>query len=142
MGGVANPYAATKATVDMMIAGECGTDHPTTDGTCVRDYVHVSDLAAAHLLALEALSPGRYEVFNLGNGDGYSNRQMLDTVREVTGRAFPVYYADRRPGDPAVCVANSDKAAAELGWKPQRPNLSDIVADAWEFHRTVHGIAG
>ncbi|MEV6391349.1 UDP-glucose 4-epimerase GalE [Nocardia xishanensis] len=192
----ANPYAATKATVDMMIAGECGTgtlgaaslryfnaagavrtaetylgerhepethlipillqaaggqrdsftlfgtDHPTTDGTCVRDYVHVSDLAAAHLLALEALSPGRYEAFNLGNGDGYSNRQVLDTVREVTGRDFPVYDADRRPGDPAVCIANSDKAAVELGWKPQRPNLSDIVADAWEFHRTVYGIAG
>ncbi|NNH68770.1 UDP-glucose 4-epimerase GalE [Nocardia uniformis] len=112
-----------------------GDDYPTPDGTCVRDYVHVSDLAAAHLLALEDLEPGRYDVFNLGNGAGYSNREVLDTVREVTGRTFPVTIAAHRPGDPATSVAASTKASAVLGWKPQRPNLSDIVSDAWEFHR-------
>lgn len=112
-----------------------GDDYPTDDGTCIRDYIHVSDLAAAHLLALGDLEAGRYDVFNLGNGAGYSNREVLDMVREVTGRAFPVTVAARRPGDPAISVAASTKAAAVLGWKPQRPDLCDIVADAWEFHR-------
>ncbi|WP_051175450.1 NAD-dependent epimerase/dehydratase family protein [Nocardia exalbida] len=116
-----------------------GTDHPMPDGTCIRDYVHVADLAAAHLLALEAIRPSEYEVYNLGNGSGYSNRQVLDTVREDTGRDFPVHYGPRRPGDPAVCVAASGKADARLGWKPQRPDLADIVSDAWHFHRSVYG---
>lgn len=116
-----------------------GTDHPTPDGTCVRDYAHVADLAAARLLAMEAIRPGEYEVYNLGNGSGYSKGQVLDTVREVTGRDFPVHYGPRRPGDPAVCAAVGGKAAARLGWKPQRPDLAAIVSDAWHFHRSVYG---
>lgn len=112
-----------------------GTDYPTADGTCIRDYIHVSDLAAAHLLALEAVTPGQHEVFNLGNGNGYSNREVLDTVRRVTGADFPVDVAPRRPGDPAVCIASSAKAQRELGWKPQRPGLDEIVGDAWAFHQ-------
>ncbi|MGY2093054.1 UDP-glucose 4-epimerase GalE [Nocardia gipuzkoensis] len=189
-----NPYAATKATVDQLIAGECGAsdtlgaatlryfnaagavltadgvhlgerhepeshlipillqaaggqrdsftlfgiDYETHDGTCIRDYIHVADLAAAHLLALEVVKPGRHDIFNLGNGQGHSNQQVLDTVREVTGADFPVHIEGRRPGDPAVCIASSEKAQRELGWKPQRPDLADIITDAWQFHRTVH----
>ncbi|MFB8282690.1 UDP-glucose 4-epimerase GalE [Nocardia colli] len=114
-----------------------GTDYPTPDGTCIRDYIHVSDLAAAHLLALDTVEPGRHDIFNLGNGQGHSNRQVLDTVRAVTGVDFPVRIEGRRPGDPAVSIASSDKAHRELGWKPQRPDLADIVADAWQFHQAV-----
>jgi UDP-glucose 4-epimerase len=112
-----------------------GDDYPTPDGTCVRDYIHVADLATAHLLALGAIQPGRHEIYNLGNGDGYSNKQVIDTVREVTGRPVPVKVAPRRPGDAAATVASSDKARRELGWRPARPGLGDIVSDAWEFHR-------
>ncbi len=92
-----------------------GDDYPTPDGTCVRDYIHVADLAAAHLLALEAIRPGTHEVYNLGNGDGYSNTQVIEAAREVTGRPIPVKLAPRRPGDPAATVASSDKARRELG---------------------------
>lgn len=185
-----NPYAATKLSVDMMIAGECGasrlaaaslryfnasgavqtgsgvhlgerhdpeshlipillqaaggqrdrftlygTDYPTPDGTCIRDYIHVADLASAHLLALEAIEPGRHEIFNLGNGNGFSNLQVLDTVRQITGADFPVAPAGRRPGDPALCIASSDKAHRVLGWKPERAELGDIITDAWAFHQ-------
>ncbi len=185
-----NPYAATKATVDQMIAGECaattlgaaslryfnaagavltpdgthlgerhdpeshlipillqaaggqrekftlyGTDYETRDGTCIRDYIHVADLATAHLLALEHCTPGQHEIYNLGNGAGYTNREVLDTVRTVTGVHFPVEITDRRPGDPAVCIASSTKAERELGWKPQHPELATIINDAWQFHR-------
>ncbi|WP_406238330.1 UDP-glucose 4-epimerase GalE [Nocardia sp. NBC_01009] len=189
-----NPYAATKATVDQLIAGECrasdtlgaatlryfnasgavltkdgvhlgerheseshlipillqaagrqrdtftlfGTDYETRDGTCIRDYIHVSDLAAAHLLTLDIIQPGHHDIFNLGNGQGHSNQQVLDTVREVTGIDFPVRIEGRRPGDPAVCIASSEKAHRELGWKPQRPDLADIIADAWQFHQAAH----
>ncbi len=114
-----------------------GDDYPTPDGTCVRDYIHVADLATAHLLALEAIKPGRHEVYNLGNGDGYSVRQVIDAAREVTGHPIPVKLAPRRPGDPAATVASSDKARRELGWHPARPALRDIVADAWAFHQSV-----
>lgn len=114
-----------------------GDDYPTPDGTCVRDYIHVADLAAAHLLALEAIKPGRHEVYNLGNGDGYSVRQVIETAREVTGRPIPVKLAPRRPGDPAATVAASDKARRDLGWIPARPALRDIIADAWSFHQSV-----
>ncbi|WP_216916761.1 UDP-glucose 4-epimerase GalE [Nocardia noduli] len=188
----ANPYAATKATVDHLIAGECGAtnlgaaslryfnasgavltpegthlgerhdpeshlipillqaasgerdhftlygeDYPTSDGTCVRDYIHVADLASAHLLALQATRPGRHEIYNLGNGNGFTNRQVLDTVREVTGADFPVHTQGRRPGDPAICIASSEKAHHELGWKPQHLDLTTIISDAWEFHQAV-----
>lgn len=185
-----NPYAATKATVDQLITGECGAsttlgatslryfnaagagrtddgihlgerhdpeshlipillqaaagqreeftlygdDYDTPDGTCIRDYIHVADLAAVHLLALDAIEPGRHDIYNLGNGEGYSNRQVLDTVREVTGADFPVRVADHRPGDPAICIASSDKARRELGWKPEYPDLTTIIGDAWQFH--------
>ena len=183
----ANPYAASKLAVDLMLAGECeafglgaaslryfnasgavgrlgerhnpeshlipivlqvasgqrdelmmyGDDYPTPDGTCVRDYVHVADLATAHLQALGAITPGRHEVYNLGNGDGYSVRQVIDAAREVTGHPIPVKLAPRRPGDPAATVAASDKARRELGWHPARPALHDIIADAWAFHQSV-----
>ena len=112
-----------------------GDDYPTPDGTCVRDYIHVADLATAHLLALEAIKPATHEVYNLGNGDGYSNRQVIETVREVTGRPVPVKLAPRRPGDSADTVASSGKARRDLGWRPARPRLDDIIADAWAFHQ-------
>ena len=182
-----NPYAATKLSVDLMLAGECeafglaaaslryfnaagavgrlgerhnpeshlipivlqvaggqreelllyGDDYPTPDGTCVRDYIHVADLATAHLLALEAIQPGRHEIYNLGNGDGYSNRQVIDTVREVTGQPVPVKLAPRRSGDAPATVAASDKARRDLGWQPAKPDLREIIADAWAFHRAT-----
>lgn len=115
-----------------------GDDYPTPDGTCVRDYIHVSDLAAAHLLALSTMEPGRHQVFNLGNGNGFSNRQVVDVVREVTGQPVPVEMAPRRAGDPAALVASSDRAREVLGWVPAKPDLHDIVSDAWEFYRHVH----
>lgn len=113
-----------------------GEDYPTPDGSCVRDYIHVADLATAHLLALDAIRPGAHEVYNLGNGDGYSNKQVIEAAREVTGRPIPVKVAPRRPGDPAATVAASDKARRELGWTPVRPALRDIIADAWSFHQS------
>jgi UDP-glucose 4-epimerase len=182
-----NPYAATKLSVDLMLAGEAtafglgaaslryfnaagavgqlgerhtpeshlipivldvaagrrdelmlyGDDYPTPDGTCVRDYIHVADLASAHLLALDAIKPGRHEIYNLGNGDGYSNKQVIEAVREVTGRPVPVKLAPRRPGDAAATVAASDKARRELSWRPVKPGLHDIIADAWSFHQSA-----
>ena len=114
-----------------------GDDYPTPDGTCVRDYIHVADLSAAHLLALEAVTPGGFQVYNLGNGDGYSNRQVIEAAREVTGRPIPVRLAPRRPGDAAATVAGSDKARRELGWKPAMPDLREIIATAWTFHTSV-----
>jgi UDP-glucose 4-epimerase len=97
----------------------------------VRDYIHVADLATAHLLALEAITPGRHEIYNLGNGNGYSNKQVIDTVREITGHPVPVKVAPRRPGDAASTVAASEKAARELGWRPAKPELAKIITDAW-----------
>lgn len=110
-----------------------GDDYPTPDGTCIRDYIHVADLAQAHLLALEGLSGGTHKVFNLGNGNGFSNLEVVEAVREVTGHPIPVEVAPRRPGDPAALYASSARARNELGWTPQRPDLRDIVADAWTF---------
>jgi UDP-glucose 4-epimerase len=112
-----------------------GTDYPTPDGTCVRDYVHVCDLSSAHLLALERLAAGaESDVFNLGNGMGFSVREVVRVAEEVTGRAIPVEAAARRPGDPAVLVASADKAKRVLGWKPQYSDLRAIVASAWRWH--------
>jgi UDP-glucose 4-epimerase len=116
-----------------------GDDYPTADGTCVRDYIHVADLATAHLLALDAIAPGKHEIYNLGNGDGYSNKQVVDAVRDVTGRPVPVKVAPRRPGDAPVTVAASDKAHRELGWRPAQPDLREIIADAWAFHQATWG---
>jgi UDP-glucose 4-epimerase len=114
-----------------------GDDYDTFDGTCVRDYIHVGDLAAAHLLALSTMDSPGHRVFNLGNGTGFSNRQVVDVVRAVTGHPIPVEMAPRRPGDPAQLVASSARAKTELGWVPQKPDLHDIVADAWTFLRSA-----
>lgn len=111
-----------------------GTDYPTADGTCVRDYIHVVDLAEAHLLALDACAPGTHEVFNLGSGSGYSVREVVDVCRSVTGAEIPAVEGPRRPGDPAVLIASSAKINERLGWKPQR-DLTAMVTDAWAFAR-------
>ncbi|BAJ30413.1 MULTISPECIES: UDP-glucose 4-epimerase GalE [Kitasatospora] len=110
-----------------------GDDYPTPDGTCVRDYIHIADLARAHLLALAAAKPGEHLICNLGNGTGFSVREVIESVKRVTGREIPVRTAGRRPGDPAVLVAAADRAREALGWTPERPELDRIVADAWEF---------
>ena len=111
-----------------------GTDYPTPDGTCIRDYIHVEDLCAAHLLAMEALRPGDAGFYNLGIGKGYSVREVIDSARRVTGREIRVQYGARRPGDPAVLYADASKIRRELGWKPQYTELDAIVASAWRWH--------
>jgi UDP-glucose 4-epimerase len=111
-----------------------GTDYPTPDGTCVRDYIHVADLADAHLLALGACEAGRHRVYNLGNGTGFSNREVIDACRSVTGLDIPAEEAPRRAGDPAVLVASSALIRAELGWHAAR-DLRDMITDAWRFTR-------
>jgi UDP-glucose 4-epimerase len=113
-----------------------GDDYPTPDGTCVRDYVHVEDLATAHLLALDAVTAGRHAIYNLGNGNGYSNREVVEVVRAVTGAELPVTVAPRRDGDAVVVVASSARAHRELGWTPAKPGLATIVGDAWAFYRS------
>ena len=119
-----------------------GTDYPTPDGTCVRDYIHVLDLARAHVLALEALQPGERRAYNLGNGQGYSVREVVEVARRVTGHLIPVEEAPRRAGDPAVLVASSAKIREELGWEPRFPALEDIVRSAWAWRqRHPHGYA-
>jgi len=112
-----------------------GADYPTPDGTCVRDYVHVSDLAAAHLLVLEALKEKKQLIYNLGNGRGFSVREVIDTVRKVTGHAIPAQESPRRPGDAAVLVASSEKIKRELGWKPEYTDLESIVGSAWNWRK-------
>ncbi|MEU8760796.1 UDP-glucose 4-epimerase GalE [Streptomyces sp. NPDC048659] len=112
-----------------------GDDYPTPDGTCVRDYIHVADLAEAHLLALDAMTAGEHLICNLGNGNGFSVREVVETVREVTGHPVPEVMAERRAGDPAVLVAAADAARERLGWTPSRPDLAAIVEDAWAFAR-------
>ncbi|WP_017578860.1 UDP-glucose 4-epimerase GalE [Nocardiopsis valliformis] len=109
-----------------------GTDYPTADGTAIRDYLHVADLADAHLRALEHVEPGAHRVYNLGGGGGYSVREILAAVRQVTGHPVPVVEGPRRAGDPAVLVASTERARTELGWEPVR-ELDEIVADAWAF---------
>ena len=112
-----------------------GTDYPTKDGTCVRDYIHVEDLAQAHLLALRALDQTSRMIYNIGNGQGFTVREVIDSVKRVTGRPVPVDEQPRRPGDPAVLVASSDKIKQELGWSPEHTQLDDIVASAWQWHQ-------
>jgi UDP-glucose 4-epimerase len=112
-----------------------GADYPTRDGTCVRDYIHVVDLAHAHILALEALGQGS-RTYNLGNGLGFTVREVIETCREVTGHPIPAKVGDRRPGDPPVLIASSEKIRRELGWEPRYPDLRTIVAHAWDWHRT------
>jgi UDP-glucose 4-epimerase len=108
-----------------------GTDYPTPDGTCIRDYIHIVDLAQAHILAL---APGKQGFYNLGNGDGYSVRQVIEMCEKVTGTKIPAIEKPRRPGDPPKLVAAADKAIRELGWKPKFPKLENIVATAWAWH--------
>jgi UDP-glucose 4-epimerase len=110
-----------------------GTDYPTPDGTCIRDYVHVRDLASAHLLALTSLGAGERRFYNLGNGTGFSVREVIEAARRVTGRAIPVEEAPRRLGDPAVLVASSAKIRSELGWHPAYPELECIIRSAWQW---------
>ena len=111
-----------------------GTDYPTPDGTCIRDYIHVEDLCTAHLLAMEALRPGDARFYNLGIGKGYSVREVIDSARRVTGREIRVQYGARRPGDPAVLYADASKIRRELGWQPKYTELDAIVASAWRWH--------
>ncbi|QGU04790.1 UDP-glucose 4-epimerase GalE [Corynebacterium comes] len=110
-----------------------GDDWPTPDGTPVRDYIHIRDLADAHVLALESNRPGTHRIYNLGSGDGYSVRQVIEMCRKVTGHPIPAEVAPRRAGDPAVLIASSEKIQAELGWNPTRTDLETIVTDAWAF---------
>jgi UDP-glucose 4-epimerase len=112
-----------------------GDDWPTADGTCIRDYIHVLDLADAHERALEHAVPGQHRIYNLGNGTGFSVRQVLDTCRQITGHPIPAQTAARRPGDPAVLIASSDRARYELGWKQERFDLAVMIDDAWQFVR-------
>lgn len=112
-----------------------GTNYPTPDGTCIRDYIHVSDLASAHLLALEALSSRDKLIYNLGNGKGFSVREVITVAREVTGHAIPAFESPRRPGDPVILVASSEKIQRELEWKPQYQDIKKIIASAWEWHQ-------
>jgi UDP-glucose 4-epimerase len=112
-----------------------GNDYPTRDGTCVRDYIHVSDLAQAHILALRALDEGS-RTYNLGNGQGYTVREVIETARQVTGHPIPSVDGPRRPGDPPELVAASDRIRRDLGWQPRFPDLHDIVQSAWNWHRS------
>jgi UDP-glucose 4-epimerase len=112
-----------------------GTDYPTPDGTCIRDYIHILDLVSAHLLALQALGEHDKLVYNIGSGNGYSVREVIEATRQVSGVDIKVVESPRRPGDPARLVASSDKIRRELGWKPQHDNLHDILGSAWEWHK-------
>ncbi len=114
-----------------------GTDYDTPDGTCIRDYIHILDLASAHLLALQALEDRDHVIYNLGNGKGFSVREVIEAARRVTGHPIPAIESPRRPGDMAVLIAGSQKIQRELGWKPRYPDLDTIVAHAWEW-RSVH----
>lgn len=111
-----------------------GEDYPTRDGTCVRDYIHVIDLAQAHILALRAIDQGS-RVYNLGNGQGFTVKEVVETAREITGHPIPAEVAPRRPGDPAVLIASSDTIRNDLGWEPRYPNLRDIIESAWKWHQ-------
>ena len=137
-----NPYGATKLAIENMLKwcdcayniGIFGEDYPTPDGTCVRDYIHVKDLAEAHLLALEYLERGgSSDVFNLGNGAGYSVREIIETARRITGKEIKAVVEPRRGGDPSVLIASNKKAAEVLGWKPVL-GLDQIISDAWAWH--------
>jgi len=119
-----------------------GTDYPTPDGTCIRDYIHIADLVSAHLLALEGLGERDRLIYNLGSGTGYSVRQVIETARQVTGHPIPANELPRRPGDSARLVASSEKIKRELGWMPQHDNLYEIIDSAWQWHKShPHGYA-
>ncbi|MBM3125087.1 MAG: UDP-glucose 4-epimerase, partial [Chloroflexi bacterium] len=111
-----------------------GTDYPTPDGTCIRDYIHIADLVSAHLLALDALDQRDRLIYNVGSGNGYSVREVIETARRVTGHPIPSVETPRRPGDSPRLVASPRRIMSELGWKPSHPNLHDIISSAWEWH--------
>jgi UDP-glucose 4-epimerase len=113
-----------------------GTDYPTPDGTCIRDYIHISDLVEAHVRALVALEKSDRLIYNLGVGAGHSVREVIETARQVTGHAISVRETPRRPGDAPRLVASSEKIQSELGWRPHSPDLKDMIASAWDWHRT------
>jgi UDP-glucose 4-epimerase len=113
-----------------------GTDYPTPDGTCIRDYIHIADLVSAHLLALDGLHERDSLIYNLGCGNGYSVREVIETARRVTGHPIPSIERPRRPGDSARLVASSEKIKRELGWKPQHDDLHEIISSAWEWHQS------
>ncbi|MEW6028030.1 MAG: UDP-glucose 4-epimerase GalE [Chloroflexota bacterium] len=113
-----------------------GTDYPTPDRTCIRDYIHIADLVSAHLLALDALAERDRLVYNLGSGNGFSVREVIETARAVTEHDIPIVESPRRPGDPARLVASSEKIRRELGWKPEHESLREIIASAWEWHKS------
>jgi UDP-glucose 4-epimerase len=111
-----------------------GTDYPTADGTAVRDYIHIEDLGDAHVLGLErATNPGEHRIYNLGNGSGFSVREVIEAARAVTGRDIAVREGGRRPGDPAALVASSQRIRDELGWVPRKPEIETMIADAWAW---------
>ncbi len=117
-----------------------GTDYPTPDGTCIRDYIHLGDLVSAHILALEALAERDKMIYNLGSGTGYSVREVIETASSVSGKSIQIREFERRPGDSARLVASSEKARRELGWKPQHDSIQDIISTAWQWHVTnPHG---
>ncbi len=113
-----------------------GTDYPTPDSTCIRDYIHIADLVSAHLLALDGLNERDRLVYNLGSGNGYSVREVIETARQVTGHPIPAKELPRRPGDSARLVASSEKIKRELGWKPEHDHLDTIISSAWEWHKS------
>ena len=112
-----------------------GTDYPTQDGTAIRDYVHVEDLADAHRLALDALEEGTHEILNLGNGRGFSVREVVDAARTVTGHEIPTVESPRRPGDAAVLIASNERVRSRLGWEPRKPRMESMIEDAWAWHQ-------
>jgi UDP-glucose 4-epimerase len=117
-----------------------GTDYSTPDGTAIRDYIHVEDLARAHVLALDSVRAGEHRIYNLGNGMGFSVRQVIETARTVTGRDINAVVAPRRAGDPPILVASSQKIRDELGWIPQKPDIATMIADAWNWQQAhPHG---
>jgi len=136
-------YAALRYLLVLQVALEqrpqvdiYGTDYPTPDGTCIRDYIHIADLVQAHLLCLDALQSQDRLIYNVGNGAGYSVREVIEVARRVTGHPIPAVEAPRRPGDAPRLVAEAGKIRRELGWKPQHPSLEEIISSAWEWHRS------
>lgn len=113
-----------------------GDDYPTPDGTCIRDYIHVHDLAWAIQKSLNAMQPGRHGIYNLANGQGFSNKQVVEAVKRVTGMDFAVAVGPRREGDPALLIASSQKAKDELGWESSHPDLDGMISDGWEFYQS------
>jgi len=129
------PLVLRVASGESPIANIYGTDYPTPDGTCIRDYIHIADLVNAHLLALDGLTDGNKLIYNLGSGNGYSVREVIETARQVTGHAIPVKELPRRAGDSPRLVTSSEKIKRELGWKPEHDDLHEIIASAWAWHR-------